>query len=155
MGTVLVEELGGGVSRESNFPGAGIESKNARLTQLGPYRQDNPPASQAATAQTLGAVDAVAPTELVAFKAGTIVGVVARSNADLTAGTATFSATKGGTIVGTSAVLSDLVQQVVTEFATPVDFVAGDRLGIKLATSVAYAPITADMSSWLMIRWAP
>jgi hypothetical protein len=151
-GNVIVEDLGNGNARETAFNAPAIETVNARLEQVGPFRQDNPGAAQAATALTLMATDASAPIEIIASRAGTIVGVVARSNADLSAGTATFTASIAGALVGTAAVLSDLVQQAISEFA-PVDFVAGARLGIKLATSAGYLPITADQSAWLMIRW--
>jgi hypothetical protein len=57
--------------------------------------------------------------------------------------------------VGDTAVLSDTVQQKITNFATPVEFAAGAALGVKLATSAPYAPVTADHSAWLLVRWAP
>jgi hypothetical protein len=164
MSTLLVETVqtsAGPASRETPTNAPAVETVNARLEQLGVFRQDNPPAAQANTAQTLNGVDAVAPAGVVAGRAGTIVGIVARSNADLTAGTATFRPSKGGVVQGTgvaadSAILSDLVQQKVTEFpaASVIPFVAGDILGIMLATSAAYAPVTADQQSWLLIRWA-
>jgi hypothetical protein len=150
--TVTVEDLGNGLARETENGAPAVETKNARAEQIGPYRQDNVPASQSAIAQTLAGVDAVAPTEFIAARGGTIIGIVARSNADFTAGTATFQASKNGTAVGSTAVLSDTVQQKITDFETPVDFVVGDRLGVVL-TSTSLAPTTADVQSYLLIRW--
>lgn len=155
-GQVLVETVqttAGPAPRELPDTGPAVETYNARVIPVGPFRQDNPPASQAATAMTYGAADAVAPTSQIAFMDGDIIGVADRSNADLTAGTATAQATINGTAVGLTAVLSDLVQQKVTLFLTPVPFVAGDLLGVKLATNAAYAPVTADHSAQLLIRW--
>ena len=136
----IVEDLGNGNFRETTFNSPSSETDLARAEQIGPFRQDNPPAAQAATAQTLGAADAVAPTEFIAIRGGTIIGIVARSNADLTAGTATFQGTVNGTAVGSTAVLSDTVQQKITEF-TAVAFVAGNRLGIELVTDAGYLPV--------------
>lgn len=158
----IVTGAAGTTAREQAFNAPAIETANARLEQVGPFRQDNPAASQANTALTLGATDASAPTSFIAGRAGTIVGLVARSNADLTAGTATFRPSKGGTVQGAgaatdSAILSDLVQSKVTEFpeASFISFAAGDLIGVMLATNSAYLPVTADHAAYLLIRWSP
>lgn len=148
----------GPVGAETPWTGPVPETENARLDQVGPFRQDNPAASQANTLQTFGAVDAVAPTGFPAGRAGTIVGIVARSNADLTAGIATFRPALDGVVAGGAttefAALSDLVQTQVGTFATPVAFTAGQLLGVMLSTNAGYLPVTADMSSYLLVKWA-
>lgn len=145
-------------SREGSFNGPIEETENARFEQMGPYRTDNIAASATNTVMTLGAVDAVAPVSFPAGRAGTIVGIAARSNADLSAGTATFRPSINGTVAGVaateSAILSDTVQTKVGTFTTPVAFVAGDLLGIMLTTDAGYLPVTADNSAYLLIRWA-
>jgi hypothetical protein len=157
MSTLLVETLSssaGPVARETATSAPAVETEAARLEQVGPYRQDNSAAAQTDVALSLGATDAAAPTELVAGRAGTIIGVVARSNADLTAGTATFRASKNGTGVGGSGcVLSDTVQQKISESAA-VEFAAGDLLGVLITTNGAFAPVTADVQAYLLVRWA-
>jgi hypothetical protein len=148
--------------RERAMDAQSVESINARYEQLGPFRQDNPPATQALTAQTLAATDAVAPTSQIAPRSGTIVGICASSNAALTAGTATFRASKNAVVQGTGAAADSVilalgVQKKVTELVSTsfISFVAGDLLGIQLTTSAAYLPITADHQSYLMVRWSP
>lgn len=165
MSNVLIEVVAtsaGPAARERlNCNSPAVENEATRSAQLGPFRQDNTPASQAATLLTMGGVDAVAPTSIVAGFPGTIVGIVARANADLTAGTATFRPAKNGTSTGAgaatdSAILSDLVQASVVRFA-PADqvaFVAGDLLGVTLTTNGAYAPVTADNNAYLLVRWS-
>jgi len=153
-GNVMLEPLGGGLTREETFNGQAVETVNARLNILGPFREDNPAASQAATALQLGAIDGTAPTGLPAPAAGTIVGIISHSNAALTAGTATAQATVNGTASGDTSVLSTTnPTKKVTMLTTPVAFVQGDLLGIKLATSSGYLPVTADHDHYLMVRW--
>lgn len=130
-----------------------IKALANRVERVGVFRQDNVAAGQAGVALTLNAVDANAPTSIVAPRAGRIVGVTARSNADLTAGTAQFAATINGVAQAEIATLSDLVQQQVKRFNTPVAFVEGDLLGVKITTDGALAPATAEMFSDLVIEW--
>jgi hypothetical protein len=144
--------------REANFNGPVEETFYARLKQVGPFRQDNPPASQANTLQQLGAVDATAPTSFVAGAAGTIFGMVAQSNAAITAGAATFRPSLNGVVQGSatldSVILSSAQQKAVVTLATPISFVAGDLISVMLSTNAGYLPITADHNSYLLIRWA-
>lgn len=126
----------------------------AKCERIGPFRQDNVAASQAAVAITLAAVDAAAPTSIVAPRAGRIVGVTVRANADLTAGTMTLAPTIGGTAQAQTAVLSDTVQQKVSRFNTPISFVEGDLLGIKITTSADLAPATAEISADLLVDFS-
>lgn len=151
----LVEQLDNGQFRETNFNAPAQETDRARLEQLGPFRRDNLAQGLVATAMTLGAVDAVAPVDFVAGAPGSIVGIAFRVNEDVTAGTGTAQATIAGTVVGETAVLSDTVQQKITNFATPVKFAAGALLGVKVLTDGSWAPATADGQAYLLIRWDP
>lgn len=138
--------------RETALNAPVIESSNARLEQVGPFRQDNVAVSQTNVDLELAAVGG--PVEFVAGQGGKVVGLVARSNADLTAGTATFRATLAGTEAGdATAILSDTVQQIVVSFDTPVAFSAGDALGVSITTDGSFAPITADVQAYLLVRW--
>lgn len=75
------------------------------------------------------------------------------SNADLTAGTATFKATDDGTVIanGPEPQLADTVQRaaaVARLGASPI--AAGHRVGISVVTNAAYAPVTADLDATLL-----
>ena len=157
----LVPSAAGLVAREKVTNAPAFETENARFEQLGPFRQDNPAASQGNTLQTLVGVDAVAPTGFHAGRAGTIVGICAQSNAAITAGTATFRPAVNGVVAGAaateSAVLSStagFTLKTITNFANPISFAAGDLLGVMLATNAGYLPVTADHNSYLLVRWA-
>lgn len=157
---LLIEEISsatGNFERESTFNGPAVETVNARLEQLGAYRDDTIGANDAASAMKLGAVDAAAPVDTVAGRAGKIVGLVVRAVSTTTigpiaAGTMTFRSTVGGVAAGDAAVLSSTVSLAETTFATPVAFVAGDLLGISMA-SASLSPTTSRAHAWLLIRW--
>lgn len=154
MPNVMIEDLGNGRFKEEDFNAPAVETQNARLEQYGPFRQDNVAASQSAVAMALGAVDAAAPTSMIAARAGRIVGIAAASNADITAGSMTLAPTIGGTAQAQTCVLSDLVQSRVSDF-TNIAFVKGAALGIKFTTSADLAPTTAELSAWLVVEWDP
>lgn len=79
------------------------------------------------------------------------------SNADLTAGTATFAVTAGGVVGnGPTAVLSDTVQQAVgvkRVDAAPIN--AGVLVGVSVTTSAGYLPTTADLDAVLIGKLLP
>jgi hypothetical protein len=82
----------------------------------------------------------------------------ARSNADLTAGTATWQVTDNGTVLanGPSVVLADTVQEgtgVARVGAAPI--AAGRTVGAKVLTSATYAPETADHDVILILKILP
>lgn len=75
------------------------------------------------------------------------------SNADLTAGTATFAVTDGGTVItnGPTALLNDDVQAAVgvqRVGANPI--AAGHVVGVKATTNAAYAPETSELDAVLI-----
>ena len=75
------------------------------------------------------------------------------SNADLTAGTATFAVTDDGTVVanGPTAQLADTVQKKAGLCAVAVEPIpAGHLVGVKATTDAAYAPITSGLDAVLL-----
>lgn len=85
--------------------------------------------------------------------AGTVVGLLVYTNADLTGGTITFNptvATTAKTALG--AVLDDTHQQAYTMIAPGlVTFAAGDKLGVDYAKSGTVAPTTTDVVALLLV----
>lgn len=164
MSNVLVEQLSGtsgDVFRESTTDGPAYESQNARLEQVGVFRDDEPPPSQAATAMVYQAAtgDEDAPIEFVAGRAGTIIGIVAAgvrddSTATIGVGSVTVNATVGGAKVGDDCVLNLAAPKAKVTFSTPVAFNSLDELGMSCKTS-ADMTSTSNFYGWLLIRWAP
>jgi hypothetical protein len=151
----LVEYLGGSAVRETTSVGQGpvVETDKARFNALGPFLVSNMAQGAAAAAMLLAGVATV--VDMIAPRAGKVVGLAIRSNADLTAGTATFKAKVGSSQVGVSVVLSDPVQQRITNFAVPGAFAAGDLLSVTSESDGSYAPATADHQAWLLVEWSP
>jgi hypothetical protein len=80
-------------------------------------------------------------------RAGSITGVVVRSNAACTAGTLTVEVEKNGAATGLTAVL-DTVNTIVksTTQAKDLDvFAPGDTVSVRITTSADWAPTTADI----------
>lgn len=109
------------------------------------------PAASATTALTFaqGGLGFVVPTGY-AFHPVCISG---ESNADLTAGTATFKVTDNTTAIanGPTAVLSDTVQKaagVQRIGANPI--AAGHVVGLSVVTDSGYLPVTADLDAVLI-----
>jgi len=74
--------------------------------------------------------------------------LAAHSNADLTAGTATFNVTANGTAIANTptAVLNDTVQRTAgVARAGVAPQAAGIIVGVNVVTDANYAPNTADM----------
>lgn len=85
--------------------------------------------------------------------AGTVVGLLVYTNADLTGGTVTFSPTVA-TVLKTalSAVLDDTHQQAYTMIAPGlVTFAAGEKVGIGYTKSGTVAPTTSDVVGELLV----
>ena len=81
-----------------------------------------------------------------------------RSNADLTAGTATFQVIDNGTELanGPSVVLADTVQEatgVARVGAAPI--AAGRTVGVSVTTNAGYLPVTADHDIILILKILP
>lgn len=150
----ITENLADGINRERSLNAPAIETLNARFAQLGGFVQVDVALGQTDSVLTRFADGAPNPDAVHAGRAGRIIGIAARSNADYTAGVATFEPSVNGTKKAGSAVLNDTVQRVVSDFAA-VPFAKGDLLGILLTTDGALAPITTDVDADLLIEWDP
>ena len=128
-----------------NWPGGFVH-------QVGPWEQDNVAAGQSVVALFL--TGSVTRTGRVAVRAGSILGVVVRSNEAQTAGTLTVEVTKNGVGVGLTAVLDGINTTVkASTQAKGVDtFVAGDSIGVIITTDGAWAPTTADITVEVLIE---
>lgn len=81
------------------------------------------------------------------------IAILAMSNADLTAGTATFAVTDNGTVLknGPTAKLEDTVQKKDGENPIGTEpIAAGHLVGVKATTDAGYLPITADLDAVLL-----
>jgi len=82
------------------------------------------------------------------------------SNADLTAGTATFNITSDGTIIGnTPSVVLDAAGTVrrntsVGRMGTH-KITAGKRIGVGITTNAGYLPTSADHTAFVLIQLLP
>lgn len=148
----LVEPQAQGQFSEKDFKAPTTETVAARLQEVGPFLQQNPVASQAATPLALGLPSGAGqPTNWLAGRSGSIFGVAARLSATMPTGTASFRATVNGAQVGPAAAISGL--GVVAEFPNPPPFAAGDLLGVAL-TGSAIHPTNASIQAQLLIRWS-
>lgn len=113
---------------------------------LGSWVQDNVAISQ--TAVTLGLLGDATRTALSRVRAGSVTGVVVRSNEACTAGTATVEVTINGTGTGLTAQLNttDTLFKVATQAAGLDTYAAGDQIGVIITTSADWAPTTADIT---------
>lgn len=93
--------------------------------------------------------------EYVATRAGSIVGLSVRHNADLTGGVITWRPTINGTgNTGLTAVTDDDVQQdYATADANVIPFAAGDRLGVDWTKTGTVAPTTTDVAITLEVLY--
>lgn len=155
----LVEFLPSGsgtVVRETHFNAPVEETILARADQLGPFLQVDAAASQTAVAMTLGNVATGAQVDMPAGWAGTIVGMVAYSNATVTGNSATFAPTLNGTAQTSTIVLNTTntpMSRTIFPTAQQIPFTAGQRLGVKITTLAGWLPVTADLVVYLLVRW--
>lgn len=161
---VTVEENDKGVHREYAQNAPAQETVNARVDILGPFRRPNLAAGLSATALTLGGIDADAPISVLAHSAGQIIGVEYKFSANISAGGASAAIVQP-TVA--PAGLSPVAQGAATNVASggtnpqlgvvdlaPVSFAKGDGLGVTVATNGAFAPVTADLDVYLIVRYA-
>lgn len=87
-------------------------------------------------------------------RAGSIVGMIARFNGAITAGTATVKVTKNGAVVGTFTItLSPGTDESQAIQAPGIDtYVAGDLIGMAISTDGAFAPATLHLEAGLQVR---
>lgn len=112
--------------------------------RLGHWWQKDIPASQAATDAGLHG-DADFKEQLVT-RAGSLVAVVVRLTAARTAGTMTIRVKKNGVATTLTAVIDGTnTQTKVTTMAVGTEtFVAGDRIGVDIATDAGFLPANTD-----------
>jgi len=146
-----INDLGGGKARTERVNEPALETQNARLEQVGPFRVDALAASQAGVAEKLAATDANAPTGWRAGRGGHVIGIVWDLSTAVTAGTATVQATLNGTGTGDTANLASATSGV-QYLSTPMAFAAGDAVGVKHTTNGAFTP-TPNVRVWLLVRW--
>lgn len=161
-----IEQLDTGAHRELvGNVGPAVETANARVDLLGPFRRANLAINLSAVQLTLGGVDADAPTSLQAHSSGKILSVSYKMSANITAGGATAAqlqasiapaatqtvAAKGDVVAVASG--GTLAQAALVDQAAEVPFAKGDLLGVQLSTSGTFAPITADLDVYLVVRW--
>lgn len=111
---------------------------------LGPWVETNIATSiTTATAQALAEVAGM--TEICMPRAGSIIGISACLSANITAGTLRVCASKNGTTVFSAVNSATGVRVIYGTQAKDTDtFSAGDRIGVKLATSATLAPTTTE-----------
>lgn len=115
-------------------------------SDLGYWFQDNAAADQSAVALNLDG--GTSRSALPMLRAGSVTGVVVRSNEARTAGTLTVEVTKNGTGTGLTAVLNgtNTTVKATTQAAGTDTFVAGDTIGVTVTTDSAWLPVTADIT---------
>lgn len=148
----LVEDLGNGFKRETNFDGPATETENARNAASPPFHVENVAASTTATAIALAGCGAevnwMAPYD------GFITGVIWTWTAAPTHSLATVQATIAGTVKGDVITIS-AAQTGRTLEATPIAVSAGDKLGVKFVTDANFTPDgTDDLTVCLLFRAA-
>ena len=113
---------------------------------VGNFTTTNMTTSASAVAQKLGSVAGM--THVLMLYPGSVVGVAAKANANITAGTFRVAVSKNGSTVFSAVNSATTVSIVSGTQAKGVDtFVAGDVIGIKVTTSAAYAPTSLE---WVM-----
>lgn len=108
---------------------------------------------------------APAPTTVCRFlpaRSGRIVGIVARTSANLTAGSIVLRPCRGDTFFALLTAETATIDAANTvknfarvEFAQKVPFKAGESIGLAISSSSDLAPLTANVIAWLAIEWDP
>lgn len=161
----LIEQLDSGAHRESvGNVGPAVESANARVDYVGPFFQTNMAANQS------GAQLVTTPNSqlgIPAHSSGKVIGIAYRINAPVSAGGASavqLQATVAPAATLTAAAQGDalaipsggsLAPTGSQDESTEVPFSKGDMLGVNVSTSGTFAPTTADMDVYLVVRWNP
>lgn len=161
-----IEQLDPGFHRDLANNGPAVETANARVQLVGPFRQVQVAASQTGVVLSTGVSGADGQPGIMAHSAGKIIGLQYSFNAAVTAGGATaaqLQATIAPAATLTAAVAGDVVavasqasprQAQVVDQSSEVAFNKGDVLGANLTTSGTFAPTTVDVDVFLLVRWA-
>jgi hypothetical protein len=119
------------------------------------WTQDNVAASQ--TSVVLARWTSVGTgfaTQWLAVRDGSVTGIGVKSNGARTAGTLTVTATINGSATGLTAVLdgTNTTKKSTTQSRGIDNFVAGDVLDIRITTTGAWLPTTADITASLEVE---
>lgn len=163
----LVEQLDSGAHRETvGNVGPAVESANARVDLVGPFRTANIAINQSSVPMTAVGVGTDAQVGIVAHSSGKIIGMTWKFTAAVAAGGATAAQLQANIAPAatlTPAVIGD-VFSVASGAGVPstaglfdesaeVAFAKGDSLGVNLSTSGTFAPTTTDLDVYLIVRW--
>jgi hypothetical protein len=126
-----------------------------------PFLQQNIATSQSSVALKISDVAGV--TQFTMPYPGYVLGVAARANATVTAGTIRFAPTVNGatifSVVNAATSFKSLstlkTRESVYDSAGARKFAAGDGLGCKVSTSASYAPGTDDWTVMVLIEVDP
>lgn len=163
----LVEDLGSARRDTAGNNGPGVESANARVQLVGPFKQVQVAASQTTVALSSILSGADGQPGVIAHSPGKILGLTYSFNAAVTAGGATaaqLQATVAPAATLTAAAVGDVAavasqasprQAGAVDQSAEVSFSKGDSLGVQLSTSGTFAPTTVDVDVYLIVRWAP
>lgn len=155
-----------GTHFEEPFNAQAVETANARSELVGPMRQSNVTASQVAVALSTGIAGTDGQPGIVAHSPGFIVAISYSFNAAVTAGGASAAqvqATVAPAATLTPAAKGDLFsiasqasprQAAVVAETTEIPFNKGDVLGVNLTTAAGFLPVTVDLDTFLLVRWA-
>ena len=118
---------------------------------VGPFIKTNLLTSASAVALAFAEVTGM--TQMTSPYAGSVIGVSACGNANITASTARFAATVNGATVFSAVNAVTTVKIVYGTQAKDVDAVAaGDRIGLKVTTTATYAPETIEWVGYVILE---
>lgn len=108
------------------------------------------------TAVVLSRLAGAAPNYWIAPRAGSITGVVVRSDAARAAGTLTVEVFLNGSGTGLTAVLdgTNTTVKATTQASALDTFAAGDQLDVRITTDGAWLPTTANVRAALEVTFA-
>ena len=110
---------------------------------VGTFTTTNQTTSASAVAAKLCGVAGM--TQVLMLYPGSVLGVGARANANVTAGTFRAAVTVNGATVFSAVNAATGVNEISGTQAARTDaFVAGDTIGVKITTSADYAPTTLE-----------
>lgn len=110
---------------------------------VGTFTTTNQVTSASAVAMKLCSVAGM--TQVLMAYPGSIIGIAAKANANITASTARFSVSKNGTTVFSAVNSATGVSEIYGTQAKGTDtFEAGDTIGVKVTTTATYAPTSLE-----------
>jgi hypothetical protein len=153
---IRLEPNGQGGARATATPGGpAVESDNARIDTIGPWRSVN-----FFGLMPLGQFDTASSSKhFIAGRAGEIIAIGVRSNASWSLRGINCQVTLDDVLigpivfVGVPAAPGGTTQQNINSTLTPIQFSAGQRIGMNSVPFGPGPPPNAT-SVWLLVRWA-